>query len=286
MFRPSIERRWTATPSSPMTRLALLRRLPRTPSARRRGLHGRCAGARNHVRRVHGDCDRRPTPSRRHCRRHGGRHVEGRRIRPSELGGSAGTEHRPSRCGRRDRPVGRFAGEVLTPSRVGAIAAVGAATVDVFDRPTVAVLSTGNEVVQPGATLRDGQVHDINQFTISAVVRRHGGVTRPLPPAGDTLEALHAALDAGLASDVIVFSGGSSVGGRDLMVDLGEGARPRRVSRHRREARQTHALRPSRPHARLRHAGLSDVVLVERVHAAAAARARDGPAAALDAADG
>jgi molybdenum cofactor synthesis domain-containing protein len=112
------------------------------------------------------------------------------------------------------------ASDVLTPSRVGAIAAVGAATVDVFDRPTVAVLSTGNEVVQPGATLRDGQVHDINQFTISAVVRRHGGVTRPLPPAGDTLEALHGALDAGLASDVIVFSGGSSVGGRDLMVDL------------------------------------------------------------------
>ena len=117
------------------------------------------------------------------------------------------------------RPV-VSSGDVLTPSRVGAIAAVGAATVDVFDRPTVAVLSTGNEVVQPGATLREGQVHDINQFTISAVVRRHGGVTRPLPPAGDTLEALHAALDAGLTSDVIVFSGGSSVGGRDLMVDL------------------------------------------------------------------
>jgi molybdopterin molybdotransferase len=112
------------------------------------------------------------------------------------------------------------AGDVLTPSRIGAIAAVGAATIDVFDRPTIAVLSTGNEVVQPGVTLREGQVHDINQFTISAVVRRHGGVTRPLPPAGDTLDALHAALDAGLASDVIVFSGGSSVGGRDLMVDL------------------------------------------------------------------
>ena len=112
------------------------------------------------------------------------------------------------------------AGDVLTPSRVGAIAAVGVSTVVVFDRPSVAVLSTGNEVVPPGTPLRDGQVHDINQFTIAAVVRRHGGVPRSLPPAGDTLEALHASLDAGLASDVIVFSGGSSVGGRDLMVDL------------------------------------------------------------------
>jgi molybdopterin molybdotransferase len=112
------------------------------------------------------------------------------------------------------------AGDVLTPSRVGAIAAIGASTVDVFDRPSVGVLSTGNEVVQPGATLRAGQVFDINQFTISAIVRRHGGVAHPLPAAGDTLEALHASLDVGLANDVIVFSGGSSVGGRDLMADL------------------------------------------------------------------
>jgi molybdopterin molybdotransferase len=112
------------------------------------------------------------------------------------------------------------AGDLLTPSRVGAIAAVGVPTVEVFDRPVVAVLSTGNEVVQPGTTLREGQVHDINQFTISAVVRRHGGVARPLPPAGDTLDALNRALDATLASDIAVFSGGSSVGGRDLMGDL------------------------------------------------------------------
>jgi molybdenum cofactor synthesis domain-containing protein len=112
------------------------------------------------------------------------------------------------------------AGDVLTPSRVGAVAAIGASTIDVFDRPTVGVLSTGNEVVPPGTTLRRGQVHDINQFTISAVVRRHGGVAHPLPPAGDTLEALHASLDAGLVDDIVVFSGGSSVGARDLMVDV------------------------------------------------------------------
>jgi molybdenum cofactor synthesis domain-containing protein len=134
-------------------------------------------------------------------------------VRPGQNVGRRGADISAGR-------VVASAGDVLTPSRVGALAAIGAATVEVFDRPTVAVLSTGNEVVQPGATLRDGQVHDINQFTISAVVRRHGGVTRPLPPAGDTLALLHAALDAGLATDVIVFSGGSSVGGRDLMADL------------------------------------------------------------------
>ena len=112
------------------------------------------------------------------------------------------------------------AGDLLTPSRVGAIAAIGARTVGVFDRPKVGVLSTGNEVVQPGTPLRAGQVYDINQFTISAVVQRHGGVAHALPAAGDTLEMLHASLDAGLSNDVVVFSGGSSVGERDLMVDL------------------------------------------------------------------
>jgi molybdenum cofactor synthesis domain-containing protein len=108
----------------------------------------------------------------------------------------------------------------MTPSRIGALAAVGMATVEVFDRPIVTVLSTGNEVVLPGGPLGDAEVYDINQFTIGAVVRRHGGVVRALPPAGDTIEALHVALDAALTSDVVVFSGGSSVGGRDLLVDV------------------------------------------------------------------
>jgi len=54
---------------------------------------------------------------------------------------------------------------------------------------------------------------------LSAVVRRHGGVAVPLPSAGDTLDSLNAAFEKALDSDIAVFSGGSSVGGRDLMVD-------------------------------------------------------------------
>ena len=112
------------------------------------------------------------------------------------------------------------AGDLLTPSRVGAIAAVGRSDIEVFDRPVLTVLSTGNEVVLPGRALQPGQVYDINQFTIGAVARAHGGAVKSLPPAGDTVEALDAALDAALASDVVVFSGGSSVGGRDLLADV------------------------------------------------------------------
>jgi len=65
-------------------------------------------------------------------------------------------------------------GDVLTPSRVGAVAAVGVTHVDVFVRPSVAIISTGDEIAEPGQPLAPGQVYDINRITIAAVVRRNG----------------------------------------------------------------------------------------------------------------
>ncbi len=110
-------------------------------------------------------------------------------------------------------------GEVLTPSRVGALAAIGCADVHVFAKPRVAILSTGNEVVQPGGELVPGRIFDVNRFTLGAIVTAHGGVADPRGPAHDTVEALTQALDDCANADVIVFSGGSSVGDRDLIVD-------------------------------------------------------------------
>jgi len=112
------------------------------------------------------------------------------------------------------------AGHVINPSRVGALAATGTTSVSVFARPSVAILSTGNEIAEPGAALAPGQIYDINRFTIEAVVRRHGGVAVALPAAADTMEDLHAALDQALTHDIVVFSGGSSVGERDLILDV------------------------------------------------------------------
>jgi len=111
-------------------------------------------------------------------------------------------------------------GDVLTPGRVGALAAVGAPDVEAYARPRVAVLSTGNEVVEPGRPLGAGQIYDVNRFTLSAIVGAHGGVAAPHPPVGDTVSALTTALDACADADVIVFSGGSSVGERDLILDV------------------------------------------------------------------
>jgi molybdenum cofactor synthesis domain-containing protein len=111
-------------------------------------------------------------------------------------------------------------GDLLNPSRIGAVAATGTANVPVFARPRVAVISTGNEIVQPGEPLGPGQIYDINSFTLSAVIREHGGVPLPIRTAADSLPDLSAALASTEATDVIVFSGGSSVGERDLVLDL------------------------------------------------------------------
>lgn len=111
-------------------------------------------------------------------------------------------------------------GDVLTPSRIGALAAVGLLDVDVYARPRVAILSTGNEIVEPGRPLGPGQIYDINRFTLASIIAAHGGTAVALPTAQDTLDALSAAIDTALAEDLLIFSGGSSVGERDLILDV------------------------------------------------------------------
>jgi molybdenum cofactor synthesis domain-containing protein len=112
------------------------------------------------------------------------------------------------------------AGQVLTPGRIGALAATGVTRIDVFARPTVALLSTGDEIVQPGTPLAPGQIYDINRFTLETIVRRHGGCAVAMPAVGDTIDALVERIDQARREDIVVFSGGSSVGDKDLMLDV------------------------------------------------------------------
>ena len=112
------------------------------------------------------------------------------------------------------------AGDVLNASRIGAIAALGRTEVDVYAKPRVAILSTGNEIVDPGAPLAPGQIYDINKFTLTSVFAEHGGSPVLYRTAVDTLEDLKRAVDECLREDVLVFSGGSSVGERDLILDV------------------------------------------------------------------
>ena len=111
-------------------------------------------------------------------------------------------------------------GTLLNASRLGSIAALGVTDIAVYAKPRVAVLSTGNEIVEPGQPLAPGQIYDINRVTVSAVVGDNGGVAVPYRTASDTIEDLQRAVNECLEQDVMVFSGGSSVGERDLILDV------------------------------------------------------------------
>ena len=108
-------------------------------------------------------------------------------------------------------------GIVLDPGKIGMLASQGMKQVTVYGKPQVAVLPTGEEVGEVGRKLKPGQVYDINSYTISAVVAGNGGQPLNQAIAGDTREELRAAIDRELEKDLVVISGGSSVGERDLL---------------------------------------------------------------------
>ena len=112
------------------------------------------------------------------------------------------------------------AGDPLNPSRIGALAALGLIEIEAFAKPSVAILSTGNEIVEPGMPLAPGQIYDINRYTLTTIIAEHGGLPVPYQTAHDTIDDLDRAIDRCLDEDMLVFSGGSSVGERDLILDV------------------------------------------------------------------
>jgi molybdenum cofactor synthesis domain-containing protein len=111
------------------------------------------------------------------------------------------------------------AGTVLTPARIGVLAALGFTGADVYARPRVAILCTGDEVIEPGESLGPGQLYNVNRFTLEALVRRHGGEPIALPTSRDSIRALSDTIAQAGGCDILVFSGGSSVGEHDYVID-------------------------------------------------------------------
>ncbi|GAB4293984.1 MAG: molybdopterin-binding protein [Roseovarius sp.] len=108
------------------------------------------------------------------------------------------------------------AGRVLTPADLALAAAVGVAELRVRRPLTVAVISTGDELVEPGATAGAGQIFDANRPMLTALMRAFGHRPRDLGRLPDDRAALRAALDRGAAeADAIVTSGGASAGDED-----------------------------------------------------------------------
>ncbi|MEX1021389.1 MAG: gephyrin-like molybdotransferase Glp [Litorilinea sp.] len=112
-------------------------------------------------------------------------------------------------------------GTRLGPAELGILATVGQAVVPVHRRPVVGVLSTGDELVEPGAALGPGQIRDSNRAALLAAVAALGGEPLDLGIAGDEADALAAALQRGIAqADILLTSGGVSMGDLDLVKPL------------------------------------------------------------------
>src|SRR5574337_324765 len=107
----------------------------------------------------------------------------------------------------------------LDPSKIGVLAALGLQKVAIYQKPQVAVIPSGNEILTPGDVLTPGKIYDINSYTLSALISENGGLPRIFPIMKDTLESVISTIREALAHDLIVLSGGSSVGERDMMVE-------------------------------------------------------------------
>jgi molybdopterin molybdotransferase len=112
-------------------------------------------------------------------------------------------------------------GRRIRPQDMGALAGIGRTTVNVYERPSVAVISTGDEIVSPDAEPGPGEIRDINSWSLAGQIRQDGG--RPLlcgiveDESQELLTALDRALDS---ASIVLISGGSSVGTRDVAAQV------------------------------------------------------------------
>ena len=112
------------------------------------------------------------------------------------------------------------AGKRLLPQDIGLLAGLGITLVAVYRRPRAAVISTGDEIVPVTDAPPPGRIRDINTHSIAALVRASGGKVEKFATVPDDPALLRTAIEKALASDIVVLSGGSSVGERDHMVNV------------------------------------------------------------------
>ena len=112
-------------------------------------------------------------------------------------------------------------GQPLRPQDIGLLAAAGRSQFDVFQQPRVGILSTGDEVVPVEAVPSPGQIRDVNSAALAAFIRAAGGIPQAYGIVPDDYEALlETCRQALAANDMVLISGGSSVGTRDFTIDV------------------------------------------------------------------
>lgn len=113
-------------------------------------------------------------------------------------------------------------GRLLRPHDIGILAAAGFGRIAVAKRPVVCIISTGDELAVPGETIKAGQVYDVNSHAISALVASSGGVPQMLGIIKDDYAELKDAVKKSLKCDIVIVSGATSVGERDVIPKIVE----------------------------------------------------------------
>lgn len=116
-------------------------------------------------------------------------------------------------------------GKVIRPAEIGMLAAMNIRKVNVVKTPVVAFLATGNELLELGEALLPGKIRDINSYSLYAQILKYGAVPVNLGKALDTKESIRDKLEKGIDSDILIISGGVSVGDFDyvknVLADMG-----------------------------------------------------------------
>lgn len=112
-------------------------------------------------------------------------------------------------------------GAGLRPQEIGGLMALGITEIPVAARPRVGIVSTGDEIVEPGVNPLPGQIRDVNSFSLSALIESEGGAATRYGIVPDDFQSLVAAAREALReNDVLVISAGSSVSARDMTADV------------------------------------------------------------------
>ena len=111
-------------------------------------------------------------------------------------------------------------GVVIRPSEVGVLASLGRSKVKVIRCPIVAILATGSELVDINQPLPAGKIYDSNTYSVAALIRRYGGIPKILGVALDSEDSLVAKLRQGRDADMLITTGGVSIGDYDVVKDV------------------------------------------------------------------
>ena len=111
-------------------------------------------------------------------------------------------------------------GELLTPPKIGVLASLGIEKVKVYEKPKVKIFPTGKEIVKLGEELDYGKIYDINSYTLATLLINEGAKPIINDIVEDDEEAIEEAIGRAIDADYIIFSGGSSIGERDLLAKV------------------------------------------------------------------